>query len=277
MNKVVEIFSRIFGKLLDLLMWPFNSLELIWSLVFVSALAGILLIILYRYVSNQSALRKVKQNIYAALLESILYRHSVKLCLKAQTRMFGGALKYFALALKPLFILAIPCLLLLAQLNLYFSNRTLNVGESALVSVDLQSSISTNDIQMMTNTGIKSEAIVRMPSLNKIEWRIRALEYGSHAIAINNRSDSTLVEKSIIVGPHFGPLVEQTFSKWWQQLLYPTREDGFRQDKYVEAISISYPDRNYKVFGFKMHWIVIFLITSILSGLLGARIFGVEI
>ena len=111
MNKAVGFFNAVATWFFDLLLWPFGNMAPVWGLLFVSALSGILLLLVYGRISNQAAIRRTKKKIGGLMLEAVLYRRDLAVSLRAQARMFGQAFVYLGYALPPLVILMAPCLI----------------------------------------------------------------------------------------------------------------------------------------------------------------------
>lgn len=278
MNKIFELIHKFLGQVIDLALLPFRGLDPVWGLSAISVIAGLFFIYLYGLVSNQKAISDTKEKIYAAILESILYRHSVKLCLGAQARMLGLSGKYFFLALKPLFILSIPCLLLLAQLNLYYGVQPLKIGERTLVEVKLPEGSKASGLTLLAPPQLEIEAAVRSDSLNEATWRIRGLAEGQHEVTIRNMDTSVSEKRVLYVGPYTGPITSQSFRTWWGALLYPIRGPGLSSSlNSLTALSVSYGDKTIDFLGYHSNWIVVFLIVSMTAGLVGAKLFSVEI
>ncbi len=63
---------------------------------------------------------------------------------------------------------------------------------------------------------------------------------------------------------------------WWMALLYPGQRI-IPAPSPIREISLSYPETRYEFLGLRWHWLVIFLVFSILSGLAASKAFGVAV
>ena len=71
-------------------------------------------------------------------------------------------------------------------------------------------------------------------------------------------------------------IVSHFYKDWWWRVLYPdTKMKGFAD--YLNSLTIAYPEEDLNLGGLKMHWIAIFAIVSILSGIVASRMFKIEI
>ena len=277
----MDIVNSIVGAACDILLWPFRHLAPIWGLVFLSVVSGIVLLLLYGKISNQAGLKAVKRSIFSFVLESVLYRHDLRLCLRAQGRMFLAACRYFAYAVPPILILAVPCILVLAQLNARYDQRGLTVGEEALISLRLASGQPLRDVQIDVPPQVQVSTPVRSIEEHEVTWRMKLTSplSGDPKVRLSVPGRESLERPIYSNNSHdqagmFQGAFEST-SPWWT-VLYP-RWSGFRKIGWIDEFSVAYPAVDYALLGLPMHWIIVFLLVSIVSGLIGSKIFGVEI
>ena len=80
------LINRLLGSLFDLLFLPFRSLNPWAGMIFISLLTGLLMLLIYRWTSNQAGIRRVKDKIKAHLLELRLYKDNMGVTMKARAR-----------------------------------------------------------------------------------------------------------------------------------------------------------------------------------------------
>ena len=275
----MEFFNSVITSLFSLSLQPLAGASPLWGLSILSIVAGIVLVIIYGRISNQSALKTVKKRITAGIYESVLFRHDLPTSLKAQGGMLIGGARYFALAVPPLIVLLIPSLVILAQLNLRYGARSLQIGEQAIISVALND----EDALFETELHSTSEALQLTPPLRdlnsqSVSWRVDSVSGGNSSpldltLSVNGNS----VKQPIYTGlqPVTLPTAHYT-SPWWQ-FLYPgaTVQEELRQ--HVNAITISYPEQELAIAGVAVHWLLFFVIVSIASGLIASKVIGIEV
>jgi uncharacterized membrane protein (DUF106 family) len=274
LNSLLTAFNSAVTYGFDLLFKPFSAFSPVVGLTVVSIIAGVLLLLAYGKVSNQAALKRVKANIHAALLESVLYRHDLRTSLRAQGRMlrYGGA--YFLRAVPPLIILAIPCLIVLAQLNLRYEARGLRVGEPAIVNLTVVDAKLLEKVRLVPSDGLVATPPVRLPSEKKVFWRIEPTSPGAKNAVVDFQGDDGALSAPIAVGETRKALTLRASASWWNAILYPS---SVTLPSSVSDFSIAYPSRTLKVFGIKLHWIVFFFLVSLVAGLAASKIFHIEI
>ena len=257
---------------------PLQYLSPIQALIAVSVLFGMVLAPVYGMVSPQSAIRRAKKSITAALYEAILFRRVLSVSLRAQGRMFIAGLRYAALAIPPILVLAIPSIVVLAYCNLYFGLAP--APAEVIVKGVLSESQYVSNVELSV-PGALEVARVRNVKERTILWRIRPHESPfdgpypqTSQPEMRLRTDAgemTLPLRTFEAPGFYYPLLSKSFL---DQVLYPT---AFTRPEWLESLSIAYPERSYVIYGFSLSWIIIFLIISIASGFLVSRWCGVEL
>ena len=123
---------------------PLGALPGWLSATLVSAVTGVLLLLVFKYTSNQRAIKRVRSDIQANLLTLKLFKDSAVVALKAQGRLLVGAGQLLVLAILPMLVMLVPATLLLGQLALWYQAKPLRVGEDAIVTLKL------NDAEALT-------------------------------------------------------------------------------------------------------------------------------
>ena len=273
MNSIVDAVHAAVHAIVALLLKPFSGMNPVWGLSIVSVVLGVLLVLAYGKLSSQSAIRKVKSDIYRALLESVLFRHDLKLSLRAQGEMVLRALKYFALAIPPLVILAVPCVFFLAQLAQWYEDRPLKIGEPGIVKVELKTAADVSAIKVVAPDAL-SIASVRVPADKELVLRVTPQQPGRHEVVLSLGGQEYKVP--VVSGDYSGPLFLGSYGDFWRRVLTPDGPIGGAAAA-LAAIEIQYPARDLVVAGINVSWIVLFFIVSLIAGLIGSKIFGVAV
>ena len=107
------------------------------SATVIAAVTGVLMLLIFKYTSQQAAIKRTRSQIKANLLALSLFKDNVWVGLRAQGRILANAGKLMLLAVVPMLVMTLPMVLLLGQLALWYQARPLNVGEEAVVTVKL--------------------------------------------------------------------------------------------------------------------------------------------
>lgn len=245
------------------------------ALIIVSVLLGIMLILAYGKLSAQEKIAGVKRNIAANILESVLFRHDLKICLAAQIRAMGLSFKYAGLAIPPLIALALPTVIVLGQLYPYFGLRGLAPGETAIVTAKVTDRSLLNSISLAGEGLSEITPPVRMESLDELSWRVKAADGGDGKILINS-DDKKLVEVPLLSSSKTAPSINGLDS-WDTAWLYGSSVVPGELANSISRVSISYPERNLHWLGISWNWLVLFFVVSMIAGLVMSRVAKIEI
>jgi hypothetical protein len=223
------------------------------SATIVAAATGLLLLVVFKYTSNQRAIRRVRDDIKAHLLAVKLFKDSLSVTFRAQGRILLGALRLAFFAVVPMLVMLLPVCLLLGQLALWYQSRPLRVGEEAVVTLklgtqDWRDASATNaespwpDVRLEpTSAAEVAVGPVRVLSKREICWNVRACENGYHRLLF--QVDAQTADKELAIGKGFMRLSTRRPGWSWSDVLLHPRERPFRPDSPVESIQIDYPAR----------------------------------
>ena len=155
------------------------------SATVVAAVTGVLLLVVFKYTSNQDAIKRVRNDINAHLLALKLFKDSAAVSLRAQGGSCSGRFRLFVLAIVPMLVMAVPVTLCLSQLALWYQARPLQVGEDAVITLKLNGDAgSTLPAVSLQPTDAVEVTVgpVRVPSKREVCWNIKAREPGSHRL-----------------------------------------------------------------------------------------------
>jgi uncharacterized membrane protein (DUF106 family) len=273
------IFNSVFGKIFDVFFYPFRSMSPWIGMVLVSFLTGLLMLFVFKWTSNQTGIRRVKNKIKAHLLELRLYKDSLALQLKAQGNILRCNLRYIGYSAKPMVVMILPLVLIIIQLNFWFGYQSLTPNQSALLKVQLKENQNPMDIPLEIKHS--PELIIETPPLRieefkEINWRFSAKEQGIHQLSLIINGETVTKKVSVAQKPlsKISPMkTEQSFIR---QVLYPT-EPPIKAGLPVKSIEIQYPTQNMNFFGWHIHWLIMYFVLSIIFGFAFKGVFKVEI
>lgn len=276
MTFLVELVNGAMTGLFQILLWPFRGLNPFWALLAVSLVSGLLMLWVFALTSNQEGIRRSKDRVRGNLLGVRLFQHDVGVVLKLQVAILKETLQYLRYSFAPVLFLLLPVLLILVQLNLFFSLRPLTPGEQSLLTVKVNGSpIMNSTVQLEESSGFIVETPpVRIPSRQEISWRIRAEESGSHRIRLNVDGES--FEKDLVVGDAWTAISPVRTDDWLEQLLY-SGEQSLNSEGKVTSIQLAYSSLDFQMLGIPMDWLVVFFVLSIVAAFAFKGWFGVEI
>jgi len=234
----------------------------------VSAVTGVVLLIIFKYTSNQRAIGRVRDDIKANMLALKLFKDSISVTLQAQGRVFRGAFLLLLHAIRPMLVMIVPISLLLAQMGLWYQFRPLQRGEQTVVTMKISGKID-SPLPKVSIEPISAAEItmgpVRIFSKREISWKIRARENGYHRIVF--KVDEQQFEKELAIGDGFMRVSAERPRWQWSDILLHPLEKPFGPDSVVKSISIDYPDRLSRTSGTDW-WLIYFFVASLVFALI---------
>jgi hypothetical protein len=253
-------------------------MPVVWQLVVVSILLGTVLIIAFGRLSRQGAIRRVKGEISAALMEVVLFRRDPRLALAAQARLLHAGGRYFCLALMPMLILALPCTVVLAHLHPRFGVQPIGVHDQVVLSAQLDRGSDLRSVALTTQGDLAVVGPVRIPRSDTVVWRLSPQRPGIHQVTLQV-GDSALTQQVLAGAPTGQPLgVYLSKQEPLQALLFPNAGGGFTLPAgQLRKVELKYPEKLYSIAGVQLSWISVFLIVSLIFGLVAGRILGISV
>lgn len=278
MRETLSYFNGLVSYLFGLLIRPFESMSPLWTLTIYSLLIGILMLLIFRYTSDQQKIRDAKSKIRAYIFELSLFKNEIGIVLSAQKNIFIHNLKYIKYALKPMLFMVIPLVVILIQLESWYGHRPLRPDETAVVSLKLREvGDSIPDATLTTGEGVDVETPpLRIPEEREVDWRIRAQKPGTHELKFNV-SGEDFIQKVMVSADDIAqtsPLVSASDVK--SLLLNPALKP-LPEGSLVERISIDYPANSIEIYKWHVHWLVVVFVLSIVFGFALKGLFRVEI
>ncbi|HVN80041.1 MAG TPA: hypothetical protein VMW38_13670 [Terriglobia bacterium] len=275
----METINSILGSMLDGLLRQFHGAHPFWPLLILSALMGMVLLGVFRFTSNQQGIQETKNRIKAHLLEIRLFKDDLGALLSAQGSILKYNLQYMAYGLKPLLVIIIPVAVMLIQCEGWFGSRPLKPGEFTLVSAFMSADESDNLplVELEVSDGLSIETpSLRIPAVREIDWKIKAEKPGEHYLLVKLKGKEIAKSVTVSTGGLARVSPVRPSADFWSVALHPG-ESPIPKDDPVREISLDYPSRSIDVFGWKLHWLLVFFVLSTLSGFLFKGLFKVEI
>jgi hypothetical protein len=270
----MNIFNKITMALFDILFFPFRHTSSLWGVLIFAILTGFFMLWIFKKVSDQEGIRTTKDHIKAHLLEIHLYRHDALLSLEAMGQLFGANGRYLLHLVKPLLVMSVPMLIFLIQLGARYGHRPAAVGQPILFAVRHRENIDPEQISLVA-PGVQIETSpLLIPQENVIYWRIRPLA-GTSILTLRYRDKA--VHKKLVIGDDHQPLAAKRVpARALSSLFYPA-EPALAVDSFVTEIQVDYPETIFQVAGVRFHWLLFFVVVSLLASFMAKRLFKVQL
>jgi hypothetical protein len=268
--------------MVDVALWPFRPFAPAVGLAAIALAVSIAISLVVRATSDQSSIVAVKRRIQAGLFEIRLFNDDVRAMFRATQQILRAQVVYFRLTSIPMLWLAVPSLLLLVHLQFYYGYEGLEVGAHTIVTVRLEPSAvplgpgEVPDLSLEAPPGLRVETpFVWIPSAREAAWRIAAEQSGDYHLVVI--LDGKPVTKHVHVSRGIGFRSPARVHEGLLDELLAPAEPPIDGDAPISSIHVSYPERRLSMLGVRLHWMVPFLVFSIVFTLALRRSFGVAL
>lgn len=265
----------------DVVLGPLMGLPPLLSLLIVSLVTAVAMLLVVARTSDQKGLTDARRGIHAALFEIRLFADDPVNVLRALGEVLVRNGRYLRLSLVPLLWMAVPLVLVVAQLQGFYGYEGLTPGVPAIITAELRHGAPATDasaepLVMAAPGEIRIDtAAVRLLGSNEVLWRIVPTTAGAYTLTV--RDGARAVTKSLHVSAARARRSPRRMQAGLaDQLLYPS-EPLLPDDGQIAAITVRYPEPGLDVFGWRIHWMIVYGLLSMGCALVLARRFGVTI
>ena len=247
------------------------------SITIISAVLGVLLLLIFKYTSNQKAIGSVRDAVNANLIAAWLFKDSISVTIKSQVKVFAASFKLLIYALIPMLVMIIPVSLILAQMGLWYQARPLSVSdEPVMVKLRLNESLQGFPLVRLEPSEVfqKTTGPVKIVTKKEVLWELKPLKIGVHELVFE--IDGKKYTKQFVVGDGFMKVSLMRPGRNLGDLFLHPLEKPFTKDSPVSSIKIAYPERDSKVCGTDW-WIFYFFICSMVFAFAFKPFFNVRI
>ena len=172
----------------------------------ISLVIGLLMVVVFRYTSDQKAIHVAKDRLKAHLLALRLFQDQIPVVLRSYVRIVLATGRYLRLAFKPLLFVIVPLTFLIVQLDRYLGSMPVEAGQPFLVKVRLDNPNTLNEASLQLPDGLSTTAsAVHVPSESEVAWRVVAEKPGEYKVNVQ-AADQTF-SKRVVVGSRLVALV----------------------------------------------------------------------
>lgn len=247
------------------------------SLVPLSILVGVAMLWVVGKTSNQQSIERAKKKMQAYLLELRLYGDDPSLLFQSQKRLIGANFKYIGLMFRPALILTVPMIVLLFHLDAIYGMRAFEPGETAVVTVQaagrLGAGVAAPELEAPDGVTVETPA-VRALEPGQFSWRVRAQTTASGELRFRWRGREW--SKDIEAGDGRLRYLSPRRASSFLGLIESPGEPALDVED-LEWIEMRYPGVEIGVGALRLHWLVWFLVLSIVAGFALKDYFGVVV
>ena len=267
---IVRFSSALHGSLV-----PLGDAPLFLVLA-VAVVIGLLMVVVFRYVSNQKAIGRTKDRLKANLLAVRLFQDQLPVVMQAYARILIGTGSYLRLAFTPFLMAILPITFLIVQMDRYLGWTPLHPEQNFLVEASVDSADALNDIELQVPPGLVISAPpVHAITDKEVVWRLMADRYGRYDL--NIRAAGQRLAKRVVVAPGIARLSPVRLrDSFWERMLY-SGEAALPDNTSISSIAVIYPPRTIAFVWLEWNWILLFFVVSLTSGFIFKSVLGIKI
>lgn len=242
----------------------------------ISIVIGLLMVIVFRYASDQKAIGRAKDRLKAHLLAVRLFQDQLPVVMRAYARIFRGTGHYLRLAFTPFLIAILPITFMIVQLDRYFGWMPLQPAQTFLVEARVEDPSAFNEASLQLPPELLSSApAVHIAKDKEVVWRVMAEREGRYDIHIAAAGQT--VAKQVVVSRELARISPVRLKdNFWERML-SSGEPALADNSPVQSIAISYAPRVIAFAWMEWNWIVLFFVVSLVAGFIFKSVLGIQI
>jgi len=268
----MDLLNRVLNTITEIYFAVFRSVPSL-GLVVASVLAGMLALVMIRLLGDPKRVEAAKRRAQAHLMELLIFDDPVVIW-RAQKGLVFHNVGYIGHMLIPALGMSLPLVLMMTRLDAYYGYQKLAVGKVAIVTMTMAGDgDASRELPVLTAPeGIQVETpAVRVLPLRQVSWRIRATGAASGDLRI--RVGAETVAKRIEAGEGASMISRLRGSSWTDALLHPV--EPRMSVAGVQSVEVNYKAAEVSMGGVTTHWLVWFLLVSMVAGYVLKNPFGV--
>ena len=272
---IFNIIGSILTLILDIILIPFRSIPSIWGLLFISMLAGLGMISIFRLTSNQEKISSLRKRMLGEVFGILLHVSSPKTVITFAGRLIWSNTLYLLYIFKPLLVIAIPFMLIWGQLDARYGADIADRNTPVTVTVEYGNSLPDRDEIDVIGTNIEIvPPFVMVDTLRQVSFRIIFEDDMIGSLDINGSPYTTGA-----TGSWNGAIILRGFdsANSLKRLFCPWIDRAVLEDNGPVSGWYSLKAVRYAVLGGHWSWMAVFLVFSSVSAIAGAKIFNVKI
>lgn len=242
----------------------------------VSIIIGFLMVIVFRYTSDQKAIGRAKDRLKAHLLAVRLFQDQLPVVMRAYGKILRGTGSYLRLAFTPFLIAILPITFLIVQLDRYFGWLPVQPAQTFLVEAKINDPAALNEASLQLPPTLSSSApAVHVPRDKEVVWRVVAEREGQYEIKIAAAGQT--VSKQVVVSPRLARISPVRLKDNFWERMFTSGESALAENSPVQSIAINYPPRVISFAWMEWNWIVLFFVVSLIAGFIFKSALGIQV
>src|SRR5512146_1892173 len=164
---------------------PVASSHALIVLLVLSILTGLVMIVLFGYLSDQKAVHHAKDQLRAQMLAVRLFQDQPQVVLRAYGRIITGTGRYLRASFKPLAVIILPRGALLVSGDRYLGSLPFQTNQPILLKAQLDKPDALDTVALRLPPGLNESApAVHIAENNEVDWRLVASADGNYTVNV---------------------------------------------------------------------------------------------
>jgi hypothetical protein len=242
----------------------------------ISVIIGLLMVLVFRYTSDQNAIRRTKDQLKAHLLAVRLFQDQLPVVLRAYGRIFRGTGHYLRLAFTPLVIVILPLTFLIVELDRYLGWQPLQPAQAFLVEVRVDTAEALNQVALQLPPELATSAPpVHVEKDKEVAWRVVANREGRYNLSIVGAGQPA--SKQVIVSGGLAKVSPVRLRDNFWERMFSSAEPALPNNSPIQSIGITYSPREVTLAGWQFNWIVLFFVLSLVAGFIFKTVLRIQV
>jgi hypothetical protein len=242
----------------------------------VSVVVGLLMVVVFRYTSDQKAIGRAKDRLKAHLLAVRLFQDQLPVVMRAYARILLGTGSYLRLAFTPFLIAILPITFLIIQLDRYLGWMPISPQQDFLVEARVTDPEALNQVTLQLPPQLSASVpAVHLPRDKEVVWRLVAERAGQYDV--NIAAAGQIAVKQIVVSPSLARVSPVRLrDNFWERMLI-SGEPALADNSPIQSIAVTYPPRVIHFAWLEWNWIVLFFVVSLIAGFFFKTVLGIQV
>jgi uncharacterized membrane protein (DUF106 family) len=242
----------------------------------ISIVVGLLMVIVFRYTSDQKAIGRAKDRLKAHLLAVRLFQDQLPVVMRSYARILRGTGSYLRLAFTPFLIAILPITFLIVQLDRYLGWMPLHPAQTFLVQAYIEDAAALNDACLQLPPDLSASApAVHVPKERQVVWRVVVQRSGQYDIQVV--AAGQMVSKQVMVSQGLARISPVRLRGNFWERMFTSGEPALADNSSIQSIAISYPSRTIGFAWMEWNWIVLFFVVSLIAGFIFKSVLGIQV
>ncbi len=261
------VISQTINQCADWLVSPFAGLNAIQGLALLSALSAVILLNLFKQLSNQDKIKHHKDKILGHFLEIAIYRDQFHRTTSNLLNVLWHNLLYIRYFLFPILLISIPMGLIGLQIEYRLGYQPLHPGDSFILKIELDNAVSLNSVAIKAAPGVILEtSALRNYQARTIFWRAKITDHPAQPF-IEIISNGVSTRKPLAITPtkiRFSPIKNRQASI---TDLLVSSEEAISPSSNIRTIEVTYQPTTLPFFSWRLSPLTYFLILTLGFGI----------